>query len=142
MDREMENKLLNAGKENETAKGTDVESLKEKYSGTDEKIYTVITTVQVDDETEEEFTFLFRKPKPASYDRYVKTISNSVTKASKSFAYRDSIIHVLSAKIDNYRKTDILKPSEDMLLEQDTVIMAGDINVSVRNVAQSSREKE
>ena len=31
MDREMENKLLNAGKENETAKGTDVESLKEKY---------------------------------------------------------------------------------------------------------------
>lgn len=42
----------------------------------------------------------------------------------------------------NYRKTDILKPSEDMLLEQDKVIMAGDINVSVRNVAQSSREKE
>lgn len=91
MDREMENKLLNAGKENETANGTDVESLKEKYSGTDEKIYTVITTVQVDDETEEEFTFLFRKPKPASYDRYVKTISNSVTKASKSFAF-DNII--------------------------------------------------
>ena len=91
MDREMENKLLNAGKENETAKGTDVESLKEKYSGTDERIYTVITTVQVDDETEEEFTFLFRKPKPASYDRYVKTISNSVTKASKSFAF-DNII--------------------------------------------------
>lgn len=49
---------------------------------------------------------------------------------------------MLSAKIDNYRKTDILKPSEDMLLEQDKVIMAGDINVSVRNVAQSSREKE
>ena len=91
MDREMENQLLNAGKENGTAKGTDVESLKEKYSGTDEKIYTVITTVQVDDETEEEFTFLFRKPKPASYDRYVKTISNSVTKASKSFAF-DNII--------------------------------------------------
>ena len=91
MDREMENKLLNAGKENGTAKGPDVESLKEKYSGTDEKIYTVITTVQVDDETDEEFTFLFRKPKPASYDRYVKTISNSVTKASKSFAF-DNII--------------------------------------------------
>ena len=77
MDRDMENKLLNAGKESEAAKGTDVESLKEKYSGTDEKIYTVITTVQVDDETEEEFTFLFRKPKPASYDRYVKTITLS-----------------------------------------------------------------
>lgn len=91
MDRDMENKLFNAGKENGTAKGTDVESLKEKYSRTDEKIYTVITTIQVDDETEEEFTFLFRKPKPASYDRYVKTVSNSVTKASNSFAF-DNII--------------------------------------------------
>lgn len=91
MDRDMENKLLNAGKESGSTNGTDVERLKEKYSGTDEKIYTVITTVQVDDETEEEFTFLFRKPKPASYDRYVKTISNSVTKASKSFAF-DNII--------------------------------------------------
>lgn len=87
----MEEKLLSIGKENEAAQGTDVEKLKQKYSGTEEKIYTVITTVQVDDETEEEFTFLFRKPKPASYDRYVKTISNSVTKASKSFAF-DNII--------------------------------------------------
>ena len=68
-----------------------VESLKRKYSGTDEKIYTVTTTVQVDDDTEEEFSYLFRKPKPASYDRYVKTISNSVTKASKSFVF-DNII--------------------------------------------------
>ena len=85
MDREMENKLLNAGKENETAKGTDVESLKKKYSGTDEKIYTVITTVQVDDETEEEFTFLFRKPKPASYDRNVKTICENGEEILKAF---------------------------------------------------------
>lgn len=58
----MEEKLLSIGKENEAAQGTDVEKLKQKYSGTEEKIYTVITTVQVDDETEEEFTFLFRKP--------------------------------------------------------------------------------
>ena len=49
------------------------------------------TTVQADDETEEEFSFLFRKPKPASYDRYVKTISSSVTKASKSFVF-DNIV--------------------------------------------------
>ncbi|CUQ02825.1 transposase domain-containing protein [Blautia obeum] len=66
----------------------------------------------------------------------------ALTRGEMNTLYRDSIIHVLSAKIDNYRKTDILKPSEDMLLEQDKVIMAGDINVSVRNVAQSSREKE
>lgn len=91
MNEAREQELIRAGKENEAAKKEDVESLVKKYSGTDEKIYTVTTTVQVDDDTEEEFSYLFRKPKPASYDRYVKTISNSVTKASKSFAF-DNII--------------------------------------------------
>ena len=91
MNEAREQELIRAAKENEAAKAADVESLKRKYSGTDEKIYTVTTTVQVDDDTEEEFSYLFRKPKPASYDRYVKTISNSVTKASKSFVF-DNII--------------------------------------------------
>lgn len=91
MNETREQELIRAAKENEAAKQADVESLKQKYSGTDEKIYTVTTTVQVDDDTEEEFSYLFRKPKPASYDRYVKTISNSVTKASKSFVF-DNII--------------------------------------------------
>ena len=91
MNEAREQELIRAAKENEAAKAADVENLKKKYSGTDEKIYTVTTTVQVDDDTEEEFSYLFRKPKPASYDRYVKTISNSVTKASKSFVF-DNII--------------------------------------------------
>ena len=91
MNEAREQELIRAGKENEAAKKEDVESLVKKYSGTDEKIYTMTTTVQVDDDTEEEFSYLFRKPKPASYDRYVKTISNSVTKASKSFVF-DNII--------------------------------------------------
>lgn len=91
MNEAREQELIRAGKESEAAKKADVESLKTKYSGTDEKIYTVTTTVQVDDDTEEEFSYLFRKPKPASYDRYVKTISNSMTKASKSFVF-DNII--------------------------------------------------
>ena len=89
MNEAREQELIRAGKEAEQT--GDVESLVKKYSGTDEKIYTVTTTVQVDDDTEEEFSYLFRKPKPASYDRYVKTISNSVTKASKSFVF-DNII--------------------------------------------------
>lgn len=89
MNEAREQELIRAGKEAEQT--GDVESLKRKYSGTDEKIYTVTTTVQVDDDTKEEFSYLFRKPKPASYDRYVKTISNSVTKASKSFVF-DNII--------------------------------------------------
>ena len=78
-----EEQLLNAGKAADAEKRTDVESLKKKYAASDEKVYTVVTTVQVDDETEDEFTFLFKKPKAASYDRYVK--------ASKSFAF-DNII--------------------------------------------------
>lgn len=89
MNEAREQELIKAGREAEQT--GDVESLKRKYSGTDEKIYTVTTTVQVDDDTEEEFSYLFRKPKPASYDRYVKTISNSMTKASKSFVF-DNII--------------------------------------------------
>lgn len=100
MTEEREQQLLRAAEENDAAQEmkkeaarTDdvIEVLKRKYSGTEEKIYTVTTTVQVDDDTDEEFTYLFMKPKPASYDRYVKTISNSVTKASKSFVF-DNII--------------------------------------------------
>lgn len=87
-----EEQLLNAGKAADAEKRTDVESLKKKYAASDEKVYTVVTTVQVDDETEDEFTFLFKKPKAASYDRYVKTMSNSVTKASKSFALTTSLM--------------------------------------------------
>lgn len=66
----------------------------------------------------------------------------ALTRGEMNTLYRDSIIQVLSTKIDNYRKTDILQPSEDMLLGQDKVIMAGDINVTVRNVAQGTRGKE
>ncbi len=102
---EAEERLFEAAKAEEKKKGTDVEGLKKKYAGSDEKVYTVVTTVQVDDETEEEFTFLFRKPRPASYDRYVKTISNSVTKASKAFSF-DNIIDeqrdILKQTVEEY----------------------------------------
>lgn len=91
MNETREEQLINAGKAAEADKKVDVEALKKKYAASEEKVYTVVTTVQVDDETEDEFTFLFKKPKAASYDRYVKTMSNSVTKASKSFAF-DNII--------------------------------------------------
>ena len=65
----------------------------------------------------------------------------ALTRGEMNTLYRDSIIQALSTKIDNYRKTDILQPSEDMVLEQDKVIMAGDITVAVRNVAQGTRGK-
>ena len=91
MNEAREEQLLNAGKAVEAEKKLDNEALKKKYADSGEKIYVVTTTVQVEDVTEEEFEFLFRKPKAASYDRYVKTMSNSVTKASKSFT-SDNII--------------------------------------------------
>lgn len=86
-----EESLLEAAKVTEQPGKADVEALKKKYSAQASKVYAVTTTVQVDDDTEEEFSFLFHKPKPASYDRYVKTISNSVTKASQSFVF-DNIV--------------------------------------------------
>lgn len=65
----------------------------------------------------------------------------ALTRGEMNTLYRDSIIQVLSTRIDNYRKTDILQPSEDMLLRQNTIIMAGDINVTVRNIVRSAGEK-
>lgn len=86
-----EQKLFEAAdKKGQNAK-PDINKLKEQYSNSGEKVYLVTNTVMIDDDTEEEFAYLFRKPKPASYDRYVKLISNSASKASKSFAF-DNII--------------------------------------------------
>lgn len=47
--------------------------------------------------------------------------------------YRDSIINAL-CDIENYRKTVFTAPTEDMELDVDKVILAGDITVEVRNV--------
>lgn len=68
-----------------------VEWLKEKYSGNGEKVYTVNTSVMIDDDTDKEFSFMFVKPKTASYDRYVKMMSNSATKAARTFSM-DNIV--------------------------------------------------
>ena len=56
-----------------------------KYKEKDGRIYEIRTTIQEDDEEEKEFTFLFRKPGTASYERYVKLSSNSAVKALKTF---------------------------------------------------------
>ena len=48
--------------------------------------------------------------------------------------YRDSIIQVLSSNIDKYKKTDILQPAGDIILDEDKVIMAGNVQVTVKNV--------
>lgn len=80
-----EEQLLNAGKAADAEKRTDVESLKKKYAASDEKVYTVVTTVQVDDETEDEFTFLFKKPKAASYKSFLNQASSAGEKLGLTF---------------------------------------------------------
>ena len=64
---------------------TVLEALRKRYKEMDGKIYEVITSIQEDDDNEKEFDFIFRKPKIASYDRYVKTAGTSGTKALKTF---------------------------------------------------------
>ncbi len=50
--------------------------------------------------------------------------------------YHDSIIFALSSKIKDYRKTDILQPAEDVVLEKEKVLTAGEIHIKVRKIGQ------
>lgn len=61
-----------------------LEELKAKYDG---KVYRVAATIDVDDETEKEVEYIFKRPSTGSYDRYVKTTSNGATKALKTFLF-------------------------------------------------------
>ncbi len=63
------------------------ESYKAKYG----KLYRVSATIEPDDSTTVELTYLFKKPATASYDRYVKSTAQSPTKALKAFVL-DNII--------------------------------------------------
>lgn len=58
------------------------EALKAKYG----KLYRAGITVPVDDDTSEEYSYLFKRPSVSSYDRYIKTASQiGITKASRVF---------------------------------------------------------
>ena len=61
------------------------EELRTQLKETGEKYYEVTVTIQVDDDTEEEKTYFFQKPKTPSYDRYLKTVSTSSSKAVTAF---------------------------------------------------------
>lgn len=58
----------------------------------------------------------------------------NLTRDELNILYRDSIIKKLSTNIDNYKKTDIIRPTEDIVLGEDKVILVGNVNVTVRNV--------
>ena len=65
-------------------KAAQLEELKAKYAG---KVYRVGATIDVDDETEKEVVYFFKRPSTGSYDRYVKTTSQGATKALKTFLF-------------------------------------------------------
>lgn len=72
-----------------------IEELKTKYG----KVYQLDLTLNPDDDTEVEISYIFKKPTTASYDRYVKTASNGMTKALKTFMF-DNIIPEHRDKLD------------------------------------------
>ena len=72
-----------------------VETYKAKYG----KLYRVEAVVNPDDVTTVELEYFFKKPATASYDRYVKSTSQSPTKALKAFVI-DNIIEEQSQKIE------------------------------------------
>lgn len=64
------------------------EALRQKYG----KVYKVGVTVPVDDETESELSYHFKRPSIPVYDRFVKTMSKiGIAKASKTFIL-DSVV--------------------------------------------------
>jgi len=58
------------------------EAMKQKYG----KVYKVGITIPIDDEESKDFSYHFKRPSVASYDRYVKTLAQiGASKASKRF---------------------------------------------------------
>lgn len=69
-----------------TAAATDTQKAKEAALKSEYgQVYRVGITVPVDDTEEKEYSYYFQRPTVPSYDRYLKTASQSITKASKAF---------------------------------------------------------
>ncbi len=65
----------------EKASIPDKEALKAKYG----KVYRVGMSIPIDDDCTQEFSYCFKRPSVANYDRYIKSASKSITKASRAF---------------------------------------------------------
>lgn len=50
--------------------------------------------------------------------------------------YRDTLIKALADRIIDYRTADIMEPSGNIMLEKGTVVLAGDISVTVKNIGE------
>ena len=124
---EKEQALLSEAKKLEAKEATVVEGksvieqLKAKYKGMDVKIYEITIPITEDDDTEVEYTYLFKRPKEQSYDRYVMTVSKSTTKASKAFV-SDNIVDEMRDKL----KEDLAEyPAMAINISQKLLAMLG-----------------
>ena len=79
----------------EVAGKSRAEEMKEKYG----KVYRVASTIEVDDDTEKNVEFFFKRPSTASYDRYVKTTAQGATKALKVFLF-DNVVEESRASLE------------------------------------------
>jgi len=48
--------------------------------------------------------------------------------------YRDDLVYALKKDIAAYKKSSIINPSADVILENDKVIILGELNVTVERV--------
>lgn len=77
----------------------EVQDYKTRYG----KIYQVDVTLEPDDETTLNYSFIFKKPVQASFDRYMRSMNNSPMKAARVFI-NDNIIPEQKDKIDEIAK--------------------------------------
>lgn len=62
-----------------------LEAIAYRHKAFGEKVYRVTVTVTDEDDAETDHTYLFTRPRTQSYDRYMQSMSKSITKASRVF---------------------------------------------------------
>lgn len=73
------------------------------------------------------------------YDEQVQAAIQDLMKVSKRkelhTLYRDEIVGKLISTINGYKKSDIVVPAEDVVVDKGKVIVAGNITVTIKNIA-------
>ncbi|MEF2968359.1 hypothetical protein V3851_23710 [Paenibacillus sp. M1] len=74
---------------------TKADDYKAKY----DKVYQVKATLEPDDQSTVDLEYVFKRPSSPSFDRYVKTTSQSTTKALRNFIL-DNIVEEQATKLE------------------------------------------
>lgn len=94
----LEEKVLQKGDDKDNKKL--VTELKAKY----QDVYAMELNLEPDDETRLQLKYYFKKPQIASYDRYVKSVSKSPTKANRAFILDNVVDEQRTELIDALEK--------------------------------------